>query len=217
MKVVLNSKTKKILAISGGVLVAVIVIAIVVYFATKKNPADYQLYGIYVSKTGNTRVEYIAYVPELKQNVYMAIVKQINDPDVFLKMVTEDNKHARFIAAKDTDVASKVFDPSKWDKGYINVDTFYMVIKPSNYEIYGPKLTGSVTVNYVYFEQDATVAQAIFMAISGGLLIIVTQDSTKARTLPAIATDTPESLYRQKTWASTDLTVEDNNYLLRLR
>jgi hypothetical protein len=216
MKVVLNSKTKKILAISGGVLVAVIVIAIVVYFATKPpNPADYQMYGKWIGKGANTRVEYIVYVPELKQRVYM--MTQVADPKADLKMVTEDNKQARYITIKSTDIISKVFDPSKWNNGYNKMDGGYMVIKPSNYEIYGPKLNGSVTVNYVVYEGDATVAQAIFMAISGGLLIIVTQDSTKARTLPAIATDTPESLYRQKTWASTDLTVEDNNYLLRLR
>ena len=213
MKVVLNSKTKKILAISGGVLVAVIVIAVVVYFATKPpNPADYQMYGGWIMDPGNLPVQYIAYVPEIKQRVYMTMTGGS------LKMVSEDNKHARYIELKEGDVASKVFDPSKWNNGYAITDGYYMVIKPSNYEIYGPKLNGSVTVTDVIY--DSTVADGtnvIFMAISGGLLIMVTQDSKQARTLPAVATDTPTTLYNGKKWTSPDLKVEDNNYLLRLR
>ncbi len=211
---VLNSKTKKILAISGGVLVAVIVIAIVVYFATKPpNPADYQMYGKWINDPGNLPVQYIAYVPEINQRVYMTII------GTYLKMVSEDNKQARYTQQiKSTDVASKVFDPSKWNNGYTNADDNYFVIKPSNYEIYGPKLNGSVTVTDVIYDSTvAAVPNVIFMAISGSLLIMVTQDSAQARTLPAVATDTPTSLYTGKKWTSPDFTVEDNNYLLRLR
>jgi hypothetical protein len=223
MKVVLNSKTKKILAISGGVLVAVIVIAIVVYFATKPkpqstplpkplNPADYQMYGLWINDPGNLPVQYIEYVPEIHQNVYTTITGET------LKMASENNTQGRYTQVKSTDVASQVFDASKWNNGYTKADGYYMVTKPSNWEIYGSKLNGSVTVTDVIV--DSTVgatANVIYMAISGGYLIMVTQDSSQARTIPALATDTPTSLYNGKIWTSSDFTKEDGNYLLRPR
>ena len=210
----MNSKTKIILGISGGVILLAVAVSLIVYFVTKKKalvPKDYQLYGNNVNTNGNTQVQYITYVPEIKQNVFMAVT--IDGGGVFLKMVSEDNLQARSVPALKTDVASKLFDPSKWNKGYTVVNGHYNVVKPSDYEIYGPSVAvGSIPVTYVVYDPDAT--QAVFMAINGALLIMVSADSKQARTTAAASTDTPATLYQYNKW-NKGYTAVNQSYLVR--
>ena len=215
MKVVLNSKQKKVIAIASGVVVFVVVLVVIVYFATKVNPRDYQLYGKSMFTYGDTRVQYIVFVPEINQNVYMLINYGEADKDLYLKMVSEDNKQSRYTPAKPSDTASKLFDHTKWNNGYTdNTGDFqYFVIKPSLYEIYGPSANGSITVMSVIYVRDDAPKQAVYMAIKDGLLIMVTEDNTQARTVTASVSDTPESLFRYDAWE--DYTVVDTMYLMR--
>lgn len=217
----MNPKAELILSLCGGLVFEALVIFLIVYFTKQRAkvvPNDYQLYGDYVNTNGNTEVQYITYLPEIKQNVYMAVTIDV-DNQVFLKMVSEDNQQARFVRASATDVASQIFDPSKWDT-YTQVNGHYNVIKPSDYLIYGPNLNGFLVVTYVVYDPQAK--QAVFMAIYKGMLIMVTADSQQARLTTASATDTPATLYKYNRWnpvppaapTNQPYTVADHVYLL---
>lgn len=177
-------------------------------------PSDYQLYGDYVNTAGNTRVQHIAFVPEINQNVFMNVTVQ-NGVQSFLKMVSQDNSQARFIAANPTDIASQLFDASKWNNGYGVVDGHYKVIKPSAYEMYGSAINNGtpMTVQYVVYDPDAK--QAVFMVIDNGFLKMVSQDNRQARNTPASITDTPVSLYQYGKWNNGYTNVAVGNYNVR--
>jgi hypothetical protein len=54
-----------------------------------------------------------------------------------------------------------------------------------------------------------------YMTINGGLLIMVSEDNTQARTTSASSTDTPETLYQYNQWAN--YTKVDTKYLVRAK
>ena len=179
-------------------------------------PSDYQLYGDWVNTAGNTRVQHIAFVPEINQNVFMTVTVQ-NGVQSYLKMVSQDNSQARFVVANPTDVASQLFDASKWNSGYTVVDGHYKVIKPSDYELYGPAIgangNGRIPVQYVVYDPDAR--QAVFMAIESGFLKMVSQDNNQARKTPASLTDTVVSLYQYGKWNNGYSDAGVGNYNVR--
>ena len=121
MKVVLNSKTKKILAISGGVLVAVIVISLVIYFTTKDqgptpgpnpppptpNPMELLQSRIDNLTSGNTPINNLS--------VYNKLTVQNSNPDdIFtLKLISNSDSNGVFYGTYGNNAAANIFGPTK--------------------------------------------------------------------------------------------------------
>lgn len=179
-------------------------------------PSDYQLYGKYVNTKGNTRVQHIAYVPSINQNVFMAITIEGPDRPVFLKMVSQDNKQARYLSANATDVASQIFDPSKWDT-YPATNGNYKVVKLSDYELYGSGIgssRGNSSLPVQYVVHDQILDKPLFMAIESNTLKMVSEDNKEARKTPVKPTDTPATVYNYDNWNLYDM-VPAGSYQVR--
>lgn len=175
----------------------------------------YQLYGEWVNTGGNTQVQHIAFVPAINQNVFMAVTVQEGQQS-YLKMVSQDNSQARVAQANATDVASKIFDPAKWNNGYSVTNGYYKVIKPSDYELYGRGIgSGRIPVQYVVYDPDAK--QAVYMAIEDGYLKMVSQDNKQARNTPVSGSVVPSSVYKYGKWNNGYAIPGLGNYNVRKR
>ena len=90
---------------------------IINYNSLQPNPDDYELYGNYIWPP--RQVQHIAFVPSINQYVFMAITVDPNSTQpYYLKMVSQDNNQARYIETGPLDIASKLFDPLRWNNGY---------------------------------------------------------------------------------------------------
>jgi|LakMenE01Jun11ns_1017448.scaffolds.fasta_scaffold9957298_2 hypothetical protein len=179
------------------------------YIAVSENnkplSSDYQLFDI--SANNNKKIQDITFVPEINQYVFMTITGSNSNSNSYLVMVSQDNSQARFIKANDNDVASQIFNPSKWNNGYTIADGKYYVIKPSDYELYGEGIGGisrnvTLTVQYVVYDPDA--AQPVFMAIENGYLKMVSQDNLQVRNIATNVPNDPSKVYEYGRWSAKE-------------
>jgi hypothetical protein len=110
---VLTSKTKKILAISGGVLSAVIIITIVVYFATKPKPLNptspMSLLQSRIDNltSGNTPINNLIVLGKLT-------IQNSNPDDIFtLKLISNSDTNQIFYGTYGNDAAANMIGPTK--------------------------------------------------------------------------------------------------------
>ena len=209
--------------------------------APAPDPNQYELYGKYIWPP--RQVQHVAFVPSINQYVFMAVtVDPASATPYFLKMVSQDNKQARYITADKLTVASETFDPLKWNNGYGVIDGNYNVrlkcprpttdvytsptltpsgLNPDNFELYGDYISPPRPVQHIAFVPSLN--QNVFMAITLDpksytpcYLKMVTQDNLQARYVVADPMNTASTLFDPSKW-NNGYGVIDGHYKVRAK